>query len=68
MKKILSFFILTLFTAVAFAQNNESGMAVDLRESGKIYVVVAVITVVFIGLFVYLYTMDRRMKKLEREK
>ena len=36
-----------------------------LRSIGKIYVVVAVIVVVLIGLFAFVYLVDRRLTKLE---
>ncbi|RKR82700.1 CcmD family protein [Mucilaginibacter gracilis] len=36
-----------------------------LRSSGKIYVVITTIAIVFIGLAIYLFAMDRRLKKLE---
>jgi CcmD family protein len=42
-------------------------MATGLRSSGKIYVVVAIISVIFIGLAAYLFTIDKRLKKIERE-
>ena len=47
-----------------FAQNVE--MADIMRSNGKIYVVVAVIALIFIGLMVYLYRIDQRVKKLEK--
>ncbi|HEX8376684.1 MAG TPA: CcmD family protein [Pedobacter sp.] len=65
MKKILSLF--TLFFLMIQAQAQEVEMATGLRSSGKIYVVVIVILVVFIGLFVYLFSIDRRLKKLEKQ-
>jgi CcmD family protein len=68
MKKIIILFILSIVTTWSFAQTAEEGMAVEFRQSGKIYVVVAVITVVVIGLFIYLFTIDRKIKKLEEEK
>ncbi len=68
MKHIIILFILSFVTTLCFAQAAEEGMAVDLRSSGKIYVVVAVITVVVIGLFIYLFNIDRKIKKLEQEK
>ena len=47
-----------------FAQNVE--MADIMRSNGKIYVVVAVISIIFIGLMIYLYLIDKRVKKLEK--
>lgn len=43
-------------------------MASGLRSSGKIYVVVAVLAVLFIGLAVYLFTLDKRLTKLEKQR
>jgi CcmD family protein len=69
MKK-LSFLLLSLlsFTTV-FAQADQStDMADALRSSGKIYVVVVIIAIIFIGLAIYLFSIDRRLKKIEKEK
>ena len=52
------------FVPQAWAQNAE--MADAFRAEGKIYVVVAVILIVLLGLFVYLFTLDRKISKLER--
>lgn len=49
-------------------QNNDVEMADALRSSGKIYVVVAVICVIFIGLIIYLFSIDRRVRNIERNK
>lgn len=49
------------------AQSQEVEMATDLRSSGKIYVVVIVITVIFLGLLIYLFSIDKRLKKLEKK-
>ncbi len=49
----------------AFAKDVE--MADILHENGKIYVVVGVIAIIFIGLVVYLITIDRRLTKIEKE-
>ena len=35
------------------------------RSIGKIYVVVAVIAIVLLGLFAFVYAVDRRLTKLE---
>jgi CcmD family protein len=41
-------------------------MADGLRSSGKIYVVVAVLLTVLLGLFLYLFRLDRKISKLEK--
>lgn len=38
-----------------------------LRSTGKIYVVVAVLVVIFLVLMLYLITLDRRIQKLENQ-
>ncbi len=43
-------------------------MATGMRSNGKIYVVVAVLSMVLIGLIIYLVTLDRKISKLEKEK
>ena len=43
-------------------------MADEMRSSGKIYVVIAIIVIIFTGLAIYLFSMDRRLKKIEKEK
>lgn len=42
-------------------------MATGLRSSGKIYVVVLVLAVLFVGLAIYLFSIDRKVSKLEKE-
>ena len=38
-----------------------------MRSTGKIYVVVAVLVLIFIGLGIYLFSMDRKLTKLEKQ-
>lgn len=68
MKKI-TFLIFMIFLSVqTFSQvTNSVEMATGLRSSGKIYVVVAVISVIFIGLLAYLFSIDKRLKKIESQ-
>tara|TARA_B110000503_G_C7154459_1_gene416674 strand:- start:2487 stop:2690 length:204 start_codon:yes stop_codon:yes gene_type:complete len=42
-------------------------MADAMRSDGKIYVVVAVLCIILVGLFTYLITIDRKVSKLEKE-
>ncbi|MCX6284515.1 MAG: CcmD family protein [Bacteroidetes bacterium] len=38
-----------------------------METYGKIFVVVAVLALILVGIFVYLFFMDRRIGKLEKE-
>lgn len=59
--------MLLCFITVNAQPGNDVEMADALRASGKIYVVVVTIVIVFIGLAFYLFSMDRRLKKIEKE-
>jgi hypothetical protein len=43
-------------------------MADAMHSNGKIYVVVAVLLVIFFGFILYLIRIDRKVSKLEKEK
>lgn len=47
--------------------NTTIEMADTMRSNGKIYVVVAVVMVIFSGLVFYLIQTDRKISKLEKE-
>jgi len=64
MKKISLVIAFILISHVLFAQ---PAAGFDMRSSGMIYVVVAVITVIFIGLALFLFAIERRIKKLEQD-
>ena len=53
---------LALLPFGAFAQNESI-----MYSEGKIYVVIAVISLIFLGLAGYLVKLDRSIKKLENE-
>lgn len=38
-----------------------------MLEYGKIFVVVAVLSIILVGIFVYLFVMDKKIGKLEKE-
>jgi len=42
-------------------------MADEMRANGKIYVVVAVLVTILLGMIIYLISIDRKLKKLEKE-
>jgi tetrahydromethanopterin S-methyltransferase subunit D len=58
----------TLINAAAFAQDNKPEMADLMRSNGKIYVVVAVCLTILIGLFIYVFLVDRKISRLEKGK
>ncbi len=65
MKRLINSFLLVLLPFLSMAQDVE--MAEVMRSNGKIYVVVGVIAIIFVGLVVYLISIDRRLKKIEKE-
>lgn len=62
-KYLLIILMVLLSTAVGMAQPVD--MATTLRSEGKIYIVVGVMLIIFLGIVVYLFSLDRRIKKLE---
>jgi CcmD family protein len=67
MKKLSILLCLALCNMAAFAQQtNNVEMADTMRSSGKIYVVIATISIIFVGLAIYLFAIDRRLKKIEK--
>lgn len=63
--KLVITLCLTLLGFIANAQDIQ--MADAMRSEGKIYVVVAVVLIILIGLFIYLFSIDRKLKQLEEE-
>ncbi|WP_439557395.1 CcmD family protein [Dyadobacter sp.] len=59
---------LLLLSANVFAQaTDDVPMADKLREDGKIWVVVAVIAVVFAGIAINMLRIDSKLRKIEKE-
>ena len=65
MEKYLSFIFLSLISFLANAQEVE--MADTFRSSGKIYVVIAVVTTILLGIIVYLIMIDKKVTSLEKK-
>jgi CcmD family protein len=64
--KYLTGFLLMLLPMVSQAQDDVA-MADTFRQEGKIYVVVAVALVILTGIFVYLFLLDRKVSKIEKQ-
>ena len=65
MKAVLILFF-SLISFVASAQASDIEMADQFRADGKIYVVIVVVSVVLIGLFAYLFRLERKITDLEK--
>lgn len=66
----MRYFILGLLLMISsslFAQEEGVEMAEGFYSEGKIYVVVAVAALVFIGIALYLYILDRKISKMEQK-
>ncbi|MEQ1677036.1 MAG: CcmD family protein [Chitinophagaceae bacterium] len=66
-RKIILLLLVTLSSVALFAQDTKTGAADMMRSNGRIYVVVAVVLTILIGLLLYLFRLDRKMTKLEKE-
>lgn len=66
MRKTISLAIAGLFiNSFCFEQEQQVEMADTMRSNGKIYVVVAVCLTILLGLFLYVYSVDRKISKIE---
>jgi len=72
-KKVRLWFFLVLFglmRIIGRAQDSVAGKPVEmadrLRADGKIYVVVAVLLTIFIGIIAYVIRLDRKISRLEK--
>lgn len=63
---LMTGFIAILIAAPVLAQPSETEMADIMRSNGKIYVVVAVLVTILTGLILYLISLDRRIRRMER--
>ena len=66
MNKLFILFSGLFFSMSVNAQNNVE-MADVMRSNGKIYTVVAVCLTILIGLFIYVFRIDRKVSRLEKE-
>jgi EamA domain-containing membrane protein RarD len=65
--KIILLLMMLLNTSLLFAQDKRVEMADVMRSNGKIYIVVAVCLTILFGLFIYVWSVDRKIGKLEKE-
>jgi CcmD family protein len=66
-KRIIYTMLLAILTAAAHAQTTDGDTAGVMRSNGKIYVVVAIVVTILLGLFFYVFSLDRKISKLEKK-
>ena len=64
-------FIMALIYSIAASAQMESttgtpDMADLMRSNGKIYVVVGALTIIFIGIVIYLFSLNSKLNRLEK--
>jgi uncharacterized membrane protein len=65
-KRFLAFFFILLSQVQVLQAQSEIDMADTFRQNGKIYVVVAILCIVFSGIIIFLVRLERRIKNLEK--
>ena len=66
MKKLISALFFVLCSLFSFAQEPVE-MADGLRADGKIYVVVAVLVTILLGIILFLIIIDRKVSDIEKK-
>jgi len=67
LKRIAATIAMAMITVFANAQDATAEATDVMKTNGKIYVVMAVVVVIVLGLFIYLINLDRKIAKLEKE-
>ena len=67
LKRIAATIAMAMITVFANAQDAAADATDVMKTNGKIYVVMAVVVVIVLGLFIYLINLDRKIAKLEKE-
>ena len=65
--RFLFVMVLILMALPVWAQDGKAEMADSMRCDGKIYVVIAVILTILGGLIFYVWRLDRKITKMEKE-
>jgi hypothetical protein len=63
---IIPIFFLLMSSAQLFSQSTATEPVGVMTSNGKIYVVVAVVVTILLGMFMYLFSLDRKISKLEK--
>ncbi len=66
-KKLSLLMLLSAISLSVLAQSSSVEMADGLRSSGMIYVVVSVMSVILAGVLFFLFSIDKKLSKLEKD-
>lgn len=66
MRKLMTTLVL-LILALAVQAQDKVEMADTMRSNGRIYVVVAVVLTILAGLILYVWRLDRKISRIEKE-
>ena len=64
-KHIFSLMALAMWGLQAFAQTQQEPSV--LKANGKIYVVVGIIAIIFLLIVIYLFRLDKKISRLEKQ-
>lgn len=69
MKKIIYLIVCFFISLCLYAQDSlsQNENPTGLRAEGKIYVVMAVVLTILVGLIIYVIRLDRKITKLEKQ-
>lgn len=60
--------LFSFLSVLLWAQDSTTiEMADTMRRNGKIYVVVAVVLLILVGIFLYLFRLDKKISNLEKD-
>lgn len=59
--------VLSVQSLALYAADNKWSLDESIYASGKIYVVVGVAAIILIGIFLYLFKLDSRVRKMEEQ-
>ncbi len=65
-QKLILLLAMMATSTFIFAQDKDAQMADTMRSNGRIYVVVAVVLTILIGLLLYIVRLDKKITNLER--
>jgi|CryBogDrversion2_11_1035321.scaffolds.fasta_scaffold22150_2 Na+/proline symporter len=69
LKKSILFFVFALFQIFANAQaaTTDANSNDLMRSNGRIFLVMTIVVFIVIGLLLYVYSLDRKISKLEKK-